>query len=291
MAAVCLVGLTLSVPLRAALVTPIYAIAKLAPGTPANAYQFGVFDLGNPTGSPGSYQFAWTSLGASSDTPLANLVLNPANSEMFLQYNFNQYRTVSTTGAIGASSLGAMSTLWGMAFDNTGGLYGAHASTWYTLDPATGATISTTAISSVYSQFGGGLTYASNGDFYFGSPFPSPGALFEITAGGVSTNVGTLSGTSYNAADWMAMFSSGANTYLLNDDRLYEVNLSNASLSLMGTITGLPANFEKGFSGAVGLASAPIPEPGTWAAMAIFAGGAAYVGWRRRRGQSPDQAA
>jgi T5SS/PEP-CTERM-associated repeat protein len=30
-------------------------------------------------------------------------------------------------------------------------------------------------------------------------------------------------------------------------------------------------------------ASAPIPEPGTWAAMAIFAGGAAYAGWRRRQ--------
>ena len=30
-------------------------------------------------------------------------------------------------------------------------------------------------------------------------------------------------------------------------------------------------------------AAAPIPEPGTWAAMAIFAGGAAYAGWRRRR--------
>ena len=29
--------------------------------------------------------------------------------------------------------------------------------------------------------------------------------------------------------------------------------------------------------------AAPIPEPGTWAAMAIFAGGAAYVGWRRRK--------
>ena len=28
---------------------------------------------------------------------------------------------------------------------------------------------------------------------------------------------------------------------------------------------------------------APIPEPGTWAAMAIFAGGAAYAGWRRRK--------
>jgi len=30
-------------------------------------------------------------------------------------------------------------------------------------------------------------------------------------------------------------------------------------------------------------ASAPIPEPGTWAAMAIFAGGAAFAGWRRRK--------
>jgi len=29
--------------------------------------------------------------------------------------------------------------------------------------------------------------------------------------------------------------------------------------------------------------AAPIPEPGTWAAMAIFAGGAAYAGWRRRK--------
>jgi hypothetical protein len=27
----------------------------------------------------------------------------------------------------------------------------------------------------------------------------------------------------------------------------------------------------------------PIPEPGTWAAMAIFAGGAAFAGWRRRK--------
>jgi hypothetical protein len=31
--------------------------------------------------------------------------------------------------------------------------------------------------------------------------------------------------------------------------------------------------------------ASPIPEPGTWAAMAIFAGGAAYVGWRRRQQQ------
>ncbi|MFZ4483504.1 MAG: PEP-CTERM sorting domain-containing protein [Chthoniobacterales bacterium] len=28
---------------------------------------------------------------------------------------------------------------------------------------------------------------------------------------------------------------------------------------------------------------APVPEPGTWAAMALFAGGAAFAGWRKRR--------
>jgi len=32
--------------------------------------------------------------------------------------------------------------------------------------------------------------------------------------------------------------------------------------------------------------AAPIPETGTWAAMAIFAGGAAFAGWRRRRRQT-----
>jgi hypothetical protein len=36
---------------------------------------------------------------------------------------------------------------------------------------------------------------------------------------------------------------------------------------------------------AISLSASPIPEPGTWAAMAIFAGGAAYVGWRRRQQQ------
>ena len=41
--------------------------------------------------------------------------------------------------------------------------------------------------------------------------------------------------------------------------------------------------FNQNFYMKVTAASAPIPEPGTWAAMAIFAGGAAYAGWRRRR--------
>ena len=40
-----------------------------------------------------------------------------------------------------------------------------------------------------------------------------------------------------------------------------------------------------GGSFAISLDASPIPEPGTWAAMAIFASGAAYAGWRRRKQQ------
>ena len=46
--------------------------------------------------------------------------------------------------------------------------------------------------------------------------------------------------------------------------------------------------FEDRSSVSIGASATPIPEPGTWAAMAIFAGGAAYAGWRRR--QQPQMA-
>ena len=39
---------------------------------------------------PGSYQYAWTSLGAASATAVANLAKDPATSQMYVQYGFNQ---------------------------------------------------------------------------------------------------------------------------------------------------------------------------------------------------------
>jgi hypothetical protein len=36
---------------------------------------------------------------------------------------------------------------------------------------------------------------------------------------------------------------------------------------------------------------APIPEPGTWAAAALLAGGAAFARWRKRRGGTQKEAA
>jgi formylglycine-generating enzyme len=61
----------------------------------------------------------------------------------------------------------------------------------------------------------------------------------------------------------------------------------NSALTMSSSSSGTPnPSSENNNRGGFRLASTdatPIPEPGTWAAMAIFAGGAAYAGWRRRK--------
>jgi len=44
-------------------------------------------------------------------------------------------------------------------------------------------------------------------------------------------------------------------------------------------------------AGDTGAGPAPIPEPGTWVAMAVFAGGAAFARWRKRRDEAQQEAA
>jgi len=64
------------------------------------------------------------------------------------------------------------------------------------------------------------------------------------------------------------LFSYGGVLYLLNDERLYSVNVSDASLTRQGTITSLPTgDFGAYFTGAV----APVPEPAAlaWALAAL----------------------
>jgi hypothetical protein len=68
-------------------------------------------------------------------------------------------------------------------------------------------------------------------------------------------------------------------------------NLSFDASSVIATMNSAAMQTTVNQSIVVGAGAAPIPEPGTWAAMAIFAGGAAYAGWRRRRAESLDQAA
>jgi autotransporter-associated beta strand protein/T5SS/PEP-CTERM-associated repeat protein len=82
------------------------------------------------------------------------------------------------------------------------------------------------------------------------------------------------------AAGGITNFSSSYfnfNTGATNGTGGFANALNGGSFSLAQSLDGKDLNLV--FTSA----SAPIPEPGTWAAMAIFAGGAAYAGWRRRQ--------
>ena len=189
-----------------------------------------------------------------------------------------------------------MNTAFGMSFDTSGNLNSIQASfgssgVFYSLNPATGSTVSSNNLSgglSIYSQLGGGLAYSGDGNYYFAdSPaggLQPDGRLVRIQSDATATVIGSFAGTGYDKTKWQSLFSSGPNTYLLNSSNLYLVDLSDASLDLLGNISGLPVEFSSGFSGAVGTPDAPavVPEPGTWAAAALLAGGAAFMRWRKR---------
>jgi hypothetical protein len=78
--------------------------------------------------------------------------------------------------------------------------------------------------------------------------------------------------------------STGGNSP--NDGFLINVDGSfgpSAALSFTVDYAGAGSGDTAGFTLSSAAPVAPIPEPGTWAAMAIFAGGAAFAGWRRRK--------
>jgi hypothetical protein len=95
------------------------------------------------------------------------------------------------------------------------------------------------------------------------------------------------SGSSY----WLvARATSGSATWAFTDSGNAPVGLNGSGWTATGgrrSINSSTAWTSSAFAalGSVSIdaTAAPIPEPGTWAAMAIFAGGAAYAGWRRRR--------
>jgi len=49
------------------------------------------------------------------------------------------------------------------------------------------------------------------------------------------------------------------------------------------TLSGGGLDLDLSLNTPISVTAAPIPEPGTWVAMAVFAGGAAFAGWRRRK--------
>ena len=49
----------------------------------SNGFGFGSFDISNPTGSPGSYSYAWTSV-LNNQSALADLARDPNSGAMYL---------------------------------------------------------------------------------------------------------------------------------------------------------------------------------------------------------------
>jgi formylglycine-generating enzyme len=104
------------------------------------------------------------------------------------------------------------------------------------------------------------------------------------SAGGLSP-YGTM-GQGGNVYEWSESAFDGSNA-LSSEDRAFRggAYFNNVDLLRSSNRDGAgPAAVSIGIGFRVASVDAtPIPEPGTWAAMAIFAGGAAYAGWRRRR--------
>jgi len=82
---------------------------------------------------------------------------------------------------------------------------------------------------------------------------------------------------------WRAPVAPGASPTALNGSGWSNLRASTAQSSLNSG--GSWAATGSGAAAAISLDASPIPEPGTWAAMAILAGGAAFAGWRRRQRQ------
>lgn len=265
--------------------------------TSATGSGFGSFDISNPSGSPGSYSYAWTSV-LSNQPSLADLARDSTSGTMYLMedpYGSKSLRSITTAGAM--TTLGTTTdSIYSMAFDNTtGGLYAyslTAANPWQELNPASGATLAagtlTGSQTSPYVAFGGNMTGAAGGGLYLASDFSS-GELIKITPSGANastTIVGLMTGTAFDPDEPVSPFVWGTTLHLINANRLYTVNESDASLTLLGTVTGLPGDFTR-FTGAV--APVAVPEPFSLVPLATLGAALGLRVVRGRRLRSHDR--
>jgi len=285
-----------SAPVVAAPEQTIYGAVQLYTDELGFHYQIGTFDLANPTGTLGTYSYAWNNLGASTTDGLANISRSPLSAQLFIQGGFDSLTEVASNGGL-SPSLTGIPTYFGMAFGSTGTLYGIGGSnnTFDIIDTVSGDILSSIPLAPfMYSQFGGGLTATVGNQLYFANyNFDIPdnpagaGELYALNPDSPTlvSYVGAFTGTNFSVDDWMALFAYDTNLYLLNSNRLYSVNATDAALTLLGTIDGLPEGFEfnRGFSGAVGnVINSPIPEPSTYGIVLAGLALAAAVQRRRR---------
>ena len=267
-------------------------------------YGFGKFDLASPTGTSGSYSYAWTTLLSPTSATLANLAMSPDTGAMSLQYGFSEYRTITSTGVL-SGSLGPTPTFWGMAYDGADDLYAFNSQSsgtpWLKLNPTNGQQLTEGTVTGaftdndIYSSFGGNLTARPAGGFYYANENNGAEFVQFILSGTNATTVlsGSFAGAGFSQptdGGGLSLFASGTSLYLLWSSSLFAVNESTAALTQLGTVTGLPAGFTD-FTGAASPFVA-VPEP---AHLTLLAGGvlagSVSLSRRRRAGQGRSRVA
>ena len=123
--------------------------------------------------------------------------------------------------------------------------------------------------------------------------FSSPDNLRSFSAGqeigtGTKYTVGPIAGWNGSGTGYVGLRfdTPGASNFgWLELD--YVANGASTTL----TVGGFAFEDQPGVAIAAGAEVSPIPEPGTWAAAALLAGGAAFLRWRKRRDEAQKEAA
>ena len=137
----------------------------------------------------------------------------------------------------------------------------------------------------------------------YSSSAGNPGTLLASDTATVASLVATSSTFSFqnplsftlNAGDtyWLVGRAlSGSATWAFADSETTPTGLNGSGWIPAGGLRSVNSGgawtspgFAPFSSVSIDATATPIPEPGTWAAMAILAGGAAFAGWRRRQQQ------
>lgn len=139
---------------------------------------------------------------------------------------------------------------------------------------------------------GDGLQFAINGGYASPSNFAlgsSIGSSANFERSGLYSSFRTYASYSYPSSPNFGPGSYMGFRTAQNNFGWLGVTWNRTSLDfqiLSGAYEDVP-----GVAILAGASAAPIPEPGTWAALAVFAGGAAFARWRQRRNEAQKEAA
>ena len=115
----------------------------------------------------------------------------------------------------------------------------------------------------------------------------SPGQAID---GNSKYTVGPIAGWNSSGKGYVGLQFTAAEAPTANFGWLELDYVANGASTTL-TVGGFAFEDQPGVAIAAGAEVSPIPEPGTWVALAVFAGGAAFARWRQRRNEAQKDAA